>query len=135
MSLQSDFIQYLIALNTAAAARVHDEQVPQGLALPFVATALLTNTKPKVLSGRGLFSRSTLRLAVFGRSATERESIISSVSSDLATKTVTYPAGFTLGTTAIKSVNVSRSSDEVSLTDGDNLIKGAALDLSFMYQE
>jgi hypothetical protein len=127
MSLQSDLIQHLIDLATQAGSRVHDDQVPQGVAFPFVALTEISSTQPVDISGTGLMRRSTLRAGVFGRSALERDAICDAIRANL--KTV---RGMTGGTN-ISSIRVETSSDEVALSDGDNVIKGKGLDLFVVY--
>lgn len=134
MSLQSDLIQRLITLNSAAGTRVHDEQVPQGVALPFVALAEISGTRPTDISGRGLLRRSTIRVAVFGRTAVERDAICDAIRArhDATPAGLSGFRGF-MGETRISSIRVETSSDEVALADGDNVIKGKGLDLFVVY--
>lgn len=127
MSLQSDLIQRLIDLATAANSRVHDEQVPQGVSLPFVALTEISGTQPVDISGTGLLRRSTTRVAVFGRSAVERDAICDAIRADLRS------IRGLVGSTNISSIRVETSADEVALADGDNVIKGKGLDLFIVY--
>lgn len=127
MSLQSDLIQHLIDLGTAAASRVHDDQVPQGVPLPFIAITEISGSQPTDIAGNGLLRRSTTRLAVFSRLATERDAICDAVSTSL--KSV---RGL-VGSTNISSIRVETSADEVALADGDNVMKGKGLDLFIVY--
>jgi len=135
MSLQSDVIQFLIGLGTGADTRVHDEQVPQKAPQPFVAAAFLGGNAPQTLSGARLFSRGQIQLAIFAKTAVERDTIINEIRSGFDTWRAANLTGGLLGSTRVISVRVTRSADEVPLVDGDITIKGAALDLSFMYQE
>lgn len=130
MSLQSDLIQHLIALGTAAGARVHDELVPQNVPLPFIAVAEIAGTTPTDLSGRPLLSRSTMRVAVFARSAVEREEICDALRDvDIGLPSV---RGM-MGSTDVSSMRVETSADEVAMADGENVIKGKGLDLFVVY--
>lgn len=135
MSLQSDVIQFLIALGTGAGTRVHDEQVPQQAPMPFIATAALGGNTPETLSGTRLFARGQIRVGIFGLTATDRDSVATAVREGFDNWRAANPKGGLLGDTRVISIRLTRSSDEVSLSEGDALIKGAALDLSFMYQE
>lgn len=127
MSLQSDLIQAIQALATAAGQRVYDELVPPGVPLPFVATTMLTQTQELTLSANGLFRRATVRVAVFSRTALERDAISAMIRSAYH--------GFkgTIGTVDVSSIRVEDSSDDVELSDGDSIIKGKGLDLFTVY--
>jgi hypothetical protein len=135
MSLQSDLIQFLIDAGTGVESRVHDEQVPQKVALPFLATSLLGGSQPNTLNGVRLFSRAQIRIAVFARYALERDTIEGQIRAYLNAWIFTHRNGGLIGNTRVISIRISRSSDDVAFSDGDNLVKGAGLDLSFMYQE
>jgi hypothetical protein len=131
MSLQSDLIAAIQGMSTAAGDRVHDEQVPQSVPLPFVAVTELSGTRPSDLNGVGLLRRSTMRLAIFARTAAERDTIVDVIKSDA-------PAGLqafrgALGATTVSSIRVETASGEVALADGDNVIKGKGLDLFVVY--
>lgn len=127
MSLQSDLIQHLVALNTSASGRVYHEQIPQKEALPVMATTELNGNRPTTLSGAGLLARSTIRLAIFARTAIEMDSIATIIRDRLREF-----RGW-MGDTKISSIRVETSADEVALSDGDNVIKGKGLDLFFVY--
>jgi hypothetical protein len=127
MSLLSDLIQHVIALGTPAATRVHDEQVPQGVTLPFVALTEISGNRPVSITGAGLLRRSTVRIAVFGRTAVERDQICEALIPDL-----TAVRGM-MGSTNVSSIRVEISADEVALSDGDNVIKGKGLDIFVVY--
>lgn len=127
MTLQSDVIQAVAALGTAALTRVFDEQVPQGAALPFMALTVLSANQPQVLNGSGLLKRATIRLAIFSRSASERD-----VMGDVIRATYHGFKG-TVGSTNVSSIRVEDSADSVELSDGDNIIKGKGLDLFTVY--
>ena len=127
MSLQSDLIQRLIALGTLAGSRVHDEQVPQGVPFPFVALAEISGYQPTDSAGVGLLRRSTIRAAVFGRTAEDRDAVCEAIRMDLKT------ARGMMGATNVSSIRVETSSDEVALADGDNVVKGKGLDLFVVY--
>lgn len=129
MTIQSDLIQHLVGLDTAVGARVHDEQVPQGVPLPFVAIAEISGNRPTDISGRGLLRRSTQRIAIFSRSAVERDAIATQISNSFGT--FTFPGE--IGDTRFTSIRVETSSDEIALSDGDNVIKGKGLDLFAVY--
>jgi hypothetical protein len=129
MSLKSDLIQALIDLATAAGSRVYDEQVPQGAPLPFCALTEISATRPTTISGAGLLKRSTIRIAIFTRNAVDRESISTAITNAYTVP----PFKGALGDTVVSSVRVETSSDEVALSDGDNVIKGKGLDLIFVY--
>lgn len=127
MSLQSNLIQKLIALNTEAAAKVYDDQVTQSIPLPFIASTQLAHSQQFTLDKKPLFSRSTIRIAIFSRTATERDAIADAIRTAL----VTFSG--MMGDTRVSSVRVETSADEVVLADGDNVIKGKGLDLFFVY--
>src|SRR4029079_10994807 len=112
---------------TAAGTRVHDELVPAGVPLPFVALTVSTQTQELTLNAQGLFKRATVRVAVFSKTALERDV--------LATEIRTAYHGFkgTIGTTNVSSIRVEDSSDDVELADGDSIIKGKGLDLFTVY--
>lgn len=129
MTIQSDLIQYIVALDTAAGARVHDEQVPQNVPLPFMAIAEITGTRPTDISGKGLLQRSTQRIAVFSRNASERDVIAKAIRDALSALQEASQGAFLIGATRFTSIRVETSSDEVALSDGDNVIKGKGLDL------
>lgn len=131
MSLQSDLIAKLEALDTAAGVKVYDEQVPQGAPLPFIAITELSGTRPLDLSGAGLLKRSTMRVAAFATSAVDRDAIADAIKA-------IAPGGLhafkgQMGDTNVSSIRVEPSSSEVSLSDGDKLIKGKGLDLFIVY--
>lgn len=127
MSLQSDLIQYIVLLNTDASTRVFHEQAEQTAVLPFIATTEISGSRPTDLSGRGLLARSQIRLALFATKAQQTEAMATAIRAALG--------GFRgmLGDTQVASVRVETSSDEVSLSDGDTIVKGKALDLFFVY--
>jgi hypothetical protein len=127
MSLQSDLIQYLAGLGTDAGTRVHDDQVPQGVQLPFIALTEIAGNQPVDISGRGLLKRSTMRIAIFGRSAVERDAI------SLAIRTPLGGFSGLIGATRFTSIRIETSADEVAMSDGDNMIKGKGLDLFSVY--
>jgi len=133
MSLKSDLIQALIDLVTAAGSRVYDEQVPQGVALPFVALTEISGTRPTDISGAGLMRRSTIRLAIFTRNAVDRESISTAITDEFARQRKAGEPYRLIGSTKVSSIRVETSSDEVALADGDNVMKGKGLDLFFVY--
>jgi hypothetical protein len=131
VTLQADLIAAIQTLGTAAESRVHDEQVPQGVQLPFVALTELSGTQPMDISGRGLLRRSTIRLAVFARSAVERDAVAETIRARA-------PAGLQafsglMGSTKVSSIRIEPASGEVALSDGDNVIKGKGLDLFIVY--
>ncbi len=131
MSLKSDLIQDLIDLNTAAGARIYDEQVPQATAYPFCALTEISATRPTTISGTGLLARATQRIAIFTRTAVDRESISDAIIARYASRT--SPFRGLLGSTQVSSIRVETSSDEVAVADGDNIAKGKGLDLFFVY--
>ncbi len=127
--LQSDLIQRLQTLGTGAAARIYHQEVPQGVALPFVATGRISGSQPTTLTGESLLSRATIRIAVFAALYSDAEPIETAIRNHFR--------GFRgyLGSTRIEAVRVENASDEVSFVDGDRIIKGIPLDLVFVYQE
>lgn len=127
--LQSDLIQRLVSLNTAAGARVFHQEVPQGIALPFIATGRISGSQPTTINGEALFSRATIRVAIFASLYAEGEPIERAICDAFR--------GFRgfLGTTRVEATRVENASDEVSFVDGDRVIKGIPLDLFFLYQE
>lgn len=127
MSLQSDLIQFLSDLSTAAGDKIFHEQIDQTATPPFLATTELNGARPTDLSGRGLLNRSTIRLAIFAKTGEQTESIATAVRLALS--------GFRgmMGETRVSSVRVETSSDEVALSDGDRIVKGKGLDLFFVY--
>ena len=127
MSLQSDLIQAVIALATPAGSRVYDELVPAGVALPFIACSVLTQTQELTLSATGLFKRATVRVAVFSRTALERDGICNTL------RTTYHGFKGAIGNTVVSSIRVEDSSDDVELSDGDSIIKGKGLDLFTVY--
>lgn len=127
--LQSDLIQRVSGLATAAGARVYQQVVPQNAALPFIACSQISGQQPTTLDGRVLFSRATIRLAIFAADYATAEAIKTAIRSDL------QAFRGRIGTTVIHSARVETSSDEVSLVDGDAVIKGTGLDLFFLYSE
>jgi hypothetical protein len=129
MSLESDLIQRVIAMGTLAGAKVYDRQVPQGVQTPFVALTKISGNTPTTLDGRALLSRATVRVAIFGRSATDEQSIAAVVRA-----TFNGFRGF-IGATRVNSLRVEDAAAEVALSDGDNVVKGTGLDLFFLYQE
>lgn len=126
--LQGDLIAKLIALGTAAADRVHHEQVPQGVAMPFMATTEIFANQPLTLDGRKLLASSQIRIAMFAAKGTDLESITQKV------RTLNGFRGL-LGTTKVHALRVETSPDEVAFADGDKVIKGKALDLFFKYEQ
>lgn len=133
MTIQSDLIQYIAGLGTAVATRVHDEQVPQGTPFPFAAVAEITGNRPVDISGKGLLRRSTQRIAIFSRSASERDAIAASISDAFTTLQQSTSGAFLIGSTQFTSIRIETSSDEVALADGDNVVKGKGLDLFAVY--
>lgn len=133
MSLKSDLIQSLIDLSTAAGSRIYDEQVPQGVALPFCALTEISATRPTDLGGTGLMKRSTVRVAIFTRTAPDRESISTAITDEYAAPRPPGQPFKLLGSTRVSSIRVETSSDEVAFADGDNVQKGKGLDLFFVY--
>jgi hypothetical protein len=129
MTVQSDLIQYIAGLATAAGERIHDEQVPQKVPLPFVAIAEISGNRPTDISGKGLLKRSTQRIAIFSRSADERDTISFAISEAMRLLQEAAGGAFSIGATRFTSIRVETSSDEVALADGDNVIKGKGLDL------
>lgn len=133
MTVQSDLIQYLGALGTAADSRVYDEQVPQGAPLPFIAIGEISGNRPTDISGKGLLRRSTQRAAIFSRSAVERDAIASAVAEAFRAMQEGASGAFDLGATRCTSIRVETSADEIALSDGDNVIKGKGLDLFLVF--
>lgn len=129
MSLQSDLIQRLIQLNTAAGARIYHQQIPQGEPLSVIATSEISGNRPTTLSGTGLLARSQIRVAVFARTAAEMDLILDAIKDEFRD----FRQNTFIGNTRVSSVRAEVSSDEVALSDGDNVIKGKALDLFFVY--
>lgn len=127
MSLQSDLIQWLIDLNTDAAGRIFQDQVDQGADRPLIATTEINGNRPSTLDGRGLLNRSTIRISIFAKKAEQTESIATQIRIGLNNY-----RGY-MGSTRLSSVRVETSSDEVALSDGDNIVKGKGLDLFFLY--
>jgi len=127
--LQSDVIQRLSALGTAAGSRVHHQVIPQNVVLPFVACSRISGQQPTTLDGRKLLARATIRVAIFAKDYLTAEAIETAIRADLS--------GFRgrIGSTQIHSTRVESTTDEVSFVDGDALIKGTGLDLFFVYQE
>jgi hypothetical protein len=133
MSLKSDLIQALIDLSTDAAGRIYDEVVPQGVAFPFCALTELAATRPATIGGVGLMRRSTIRVAMFARTAPEREAISTAITAEYSAPRPPGQPVKLVGSTRVSSIRVEASSDEVALADGDNVIKGKGLDLFFVY--
>jgi hypothetical protein len=129
VSIQSDLIQYIVSLGTAASTRVHDEQVPQNVPLPFMAIAEISGNRPTDISGKGLLQRSTQRIAIFSRSSSERDAIAKAISDAIRALQEASQGSFLIGATRFTSIRVETSSDEIALSDGDNVIKGKGLDL------
>lgn len=127
--LQSDVIQQIVAINTAAQGRVHHQVIPQRTALPFVAVQRISGNQPLTLTGTRLLERATLRVAIFATSYQTAELIERDI------RTTFHGYRGTLGSTTIHSTSVQSTSDEVSFVDGDDVIKGTGIDLSFVYQE
>lgn len=127
MTLQSDLIQSLITLDTLAGNRVFDDQVMQSVPFPFIAMTVLTANRTLTLRAEPLFKRATIRVAIFARSAVDRDVIADEL------RTAYHGFKGMIGTTDVSSIRVEDSSDSVELADGDNLIKGKGLDLFFVY--
>ncbi len=129
MPLESNLIQRIISLDTAAAARVFDRHVLQGIPTPFMALTKISGSQPTTLDSRTLMRRATVRVAIFGRTAVDEQSIAEALRTDL-----NGFRGF-IGSTRVNSLRVEDSAGEVALADGDNVVKGTGLDLFFLYQE
>lgn len=129
MSIESELIQSLIALDTPSSDRVYDRQVPQGAPLPFTAVTKISGMQPVTLNGTALLARATMRIAIFGRSAVEEYAVARAIR--------TRFNGFRgfLGDYRVSSARVEDASGEVAFSDGDNVIKGTGLDLYLVYQE
>lgn len=131
MSLQTDLIAAIQGLSTAAGTRVHDEQVPQGIQLPFVALTEISGNQPATIDGTGLLKRSTTRVGVFANTAAERDTVCDAIRAHAPTGLQAFKGA--LGATVVSSIRVESSSDEVAVSDGDKLIKGKGLDFFIVY--
>jgi len=127
--LQSDLIQRLASLGTAAGARVYHQEVPQGAPLPFIATGKISGSQPTTITGEALFSRATIRVAIFALLYSDGEPIERAIRDHFRSF-----QGF-MGTTKVAATRIDNTSDEVSFVDGDRVIKGIPLDIFFLYQE
>lgn len=91
--------------------------------------AEISGNRPTDIGGKGLLRRSTQRIAIFSRNASERDSIAVSITDAFRVLQESSQGSFVIGETRFTSIRVETSSDEVALADGDNVIKGKGLDL------
>jgi hypothetical protein len=127
--IQAEVIADISRQMTAAESRIYNQVVPENVSLPFVATQQIAYSRPKVLSGAGLLTRVTVRLAIFANKALEAEQIAQAIRRRYQ--------GFSgqLGLIRVQSTQVESSPEEVAFVDGDKTVKGTGVDLFFVFSE
>lgn len=127
--IDTDLLQFVIAMNTAAENRVHMESPPQIDLVPIVVLRRAGGDQPATTGGRKLMERSTFEVNVLGKSHTESYPIMAQI------RTALHGFKGMIGTTLVRDCRCISFPDHITEVDGDARRRWITAQFRFLHSE
>ena len=134
MSIQSEIIKWIKGLATPAGAKVYDTQAPEDIQFPYVVTTPVDERTPRTLNGQKLFTRATIRCAIFSLRGAERDVIGRSIRDAVQKFVEENGQQGLLGTIRIVSFVASVVDSDVAVLEDETIIKALVIDIAILYR-
>jgi len=126
--IDQDLLAHLVALGTAAGARVHLGNAQQDTPFPFIVIRRTGGTTPRTLGGVSLFVRTNFSLNVIAKEYADAYPIA------LAIKASLHGYRGTMGTTDVQGSRCTNEATDVSEIDGDKVFRWLQQDYLITYR-
>jgi len=125
--IDTDLLDFVIALNTPAGSRVHLESSPQEAAMPLIVLRRAGGEQPISTGGRALWERSTFETNVLGASHADSYPIMSVL------RTTLHGFRGVMGDTLIHDCRCIAFPDHVTEIDGDSRRRWITAQFRFLH--
>lgn len=126
--IDQDLLAHLVALGTAAGARVHLGNAPQDTPFPFIVIRRTGGTTPRTLGGVSLFVRTNFSINVIAKEYADAYPIA------LAIKASLHGYRGTMGATDVQGSRCTNEATDVSEIDGDKVFRWLQQDYLITYR-
>lgn len=133
--IDQDLLAELVGLNTAAGDRVRLGNANQGEAFPVIVVRRSGGSRPRTLSGKGLFERCEFAVHVLTREYATAYPVANAIVDHFHGTRNTRGFSGLMGTTCVKSCRCIRFPSDESEIDGDKVTRWIAMGFLFMFSE
>jgi hypothetical protein len=125
--IDRDLIEYVSALDTAAAGRVYTGNAPQNTPPPYVVLARVSETSERTLDGTVILNRATFALNAYGATYEDAHAVAA------ALKTALDGYRGAMGETNVMFARRESFGPDLSEVDGDKTLRHLPSEFTFAY--